>query len=382
LRIGVNTLFYIPNEVGGTETYLRQTLQPMVEMYPNSVFILFTNRENNPVLQADLSQFSNVEYRMLNFRASNRFARIIREQTELPFRLNCENIDVLWSPGYTTPIFFTRPQVTTIHDMQYKRHPEDLSYLARIVTDVLVKSAARISRRVITCSRFSKEEIIRFTAARPNRVHAISEAVTGDFGQAPIPLYQHSANVLRSLSTKPYLLTVANTYPHKNIHTLIEAFGLVMSNIEHDLIIVGLPRRGETQVQEALSGLEDRIRIKRVSRLSTDEIISLYSFADVFVFPSLYEGFGLPVLEAMLAGVPVVTTRMGSIPETGGDFVVYADPPGKHSLAQKILEVLDWDPQQRENRVQKAKKRAETFSWKSTAVETFKVLKKAALNSA
>ena len=147
MKIGINTLFLIPGEVGGTETYLRQTLLAMAEFCPGVSLVLFTNRENDPVLKKDLSGFKQVTFVRLDFGASNKSARITREQTELPGKVREAGVDVLWSLGYTAPFFSPCPQVVTIHDMQYKTYPEDLSFRARIVTDVLVKIAARRCRR-------------------------------------------------------------------------------------------------------------------------------------------------------------------------------------------------------------------------------------------
>ncbi|MBW1697360.1 MAG: glycosyltransferase family 4 protein [Deltaproteobacteria bacterium] len=378
MRIGVNTLFFIPGEVGGTETYLRNTLRCMAKLYPEIGLVLFSNRENHPVLKSDLSSFCQVEFQLLNFPAGNRYMRIIREQTELPVRVCRARIDVLWSPGYTAPFFSPCPQVTTIHDMQYRRHPEDLSLLARLATHVLVTAAARRSCRIITQSEFSKKEILRFTGVPSHKVYPILLAASPEFAEDPEISNAVVHNYDDPHSKKPYILSVANSYPHKNLHTLVEAFGKITDRCSHNLVLIGLPRMGEKKLQDSINRIPGKNRIIRIDRASTEELIAWYRSADLFVFPSLYEGFGLPVLEAMMAGTPVVTTKMGSIPEVGGEHVVYADPPDARTIAGRILEVLDWERTRRHSWVAAARAHASKFTWEETARKTLEVLRRGA----
>jgi glycosyltransferase involved in cell wall biosynthesis len=352
----------------------------MAEQFPNVSLTLFTNRENDSILRKDLASFKQVEYRLLYFKASNRYVRIIREQTELPLRVNRDHIDVLWSPGYTAPFFCRCPQVTSILDMQYKRHPEDLSTIARVITALLILAAAKRSRRIITISEFSKNEIIRYTSTSPDNIHPILLAAASEFANSfkkEAGRKDHSSPMPFG---RPYILSVANSYPHKNLHTLVEAFKQLIHRIEHNLVLIGLPRLGEEMLQKAIDQIPDKNRIIRIGRATTEKLIDWYRFSDLFVFPSIYEGFGLPVLEAMAAGTPVVTTRMGSIPEVGGNHVIYADPPNADVFANKILEVLKWDEKQRTFWVRSAKHRADAFSWHTTAKKTMKVLKEARAN--
>ena len=382
MHIGVNTLFFIRGEVGGSETYLRQTVSCMAKLFPDIRMTLFTNRENDSVLKKDLSCFSHVEFRLLNFRATNRFVRIIREQVELPKRARQSRIDVLWSPGYTSPFFCHCPQVTSILDMQYKTHPDDLSFLARIVTDILIRVSVKRSAGIITISEFSKKEIVKYTLAPPDKIHAILLAAAPEFAVTDTDI-THEDNAVCSfpmLGQRPYILSVANTYPHKNMHTLIDAFGKIMGNIAHNLVIIGLPRLGEEKVKKAIDGLSDPSRVIRLSRLSRGDLAMLYNRADIFVFPSLYEGFGLPILEAMISGIPVVTTKRGAIPEVGGNYAVYADPPDAQTIAARIMEIVRWDPEQRADWVQRAKIHTLDFTWEKTAEEVMKVLEHSAGN--
>jgi len=377
LKIGVNTLFLIPGEVGGTETYLREVLLAMAKLSADIEWVLFTNRENDNCLRRIFGPFPHFSFHPLPLRATNRYARIVREQIDLPFRVANSHVDLLWSPGYTAPFYVPCPQVVTIPDMQYRRYPEDLTPLARIVTDILVRVAARSCRRIIAISEFSRSEILTFASAREDCVHAISLAADPAFAY-PIPKDIRRQRLDKLLtSEKPYILCIANTYPHKNVHTLIDAFGRIMDKIPHQLVLVGKPRLGEPEVQSALQGLDDSSRVERLSRLDDEDLFTLYQSADLFVFPSLYEGFGLPVLEAMMSGVPVLTTKCGSIPEVGGKAVCYFDHADAADLARQMLQILSWTEQVRKSWVTNARMHARRFSWEHTAAKTMDCLKEA-----
>jgi len=333
------------------------------------------------VLRDDLSPFSQVAFQRLNFRASNRFGRIIREQTELPVRVKMCGIDVLWSPGYTAPFFSCCPQVTSILDMQYKSYPEDLSMIARMMTDILVNAAAKRSRRILTISEFSKKEIVKHTSALPDKIVSVLLAAAPALKRLARKDNEQDPAPPAIAGKSPYILCVANTYPHKRVHLLVEAFADILEEIKHNLVLVGLPRLGEEKVKKALDRVPENGRVLRLSRLSADELAAVYRGADLFVFPSFYEGFGLPVLEAMMAGIPVITTKKGSIPEVGGHHVVYADPPATKTIAEHILKVLGWTQRQRRVWVQQAATHASAFTWEKTARKTMAVLERAAMRN-
>ena len=379
MRIGVNTLFLIPGEVGGTETYLRETLRALAELSEDVEWVLFTNRENDGYLRRIFGPFRHVTFHPLPLSATNRYARIIREQIELPFRVAGSRVDLLWSPGYTAPFFSPCPQAVTIPDMQYRRYPEDLTFLARLATDILVRMAARRCRRVIAISEFSRREILNFTAAREDSVRAIPLAANPAFAR-PIP-DDFRRQKLKALlhSEKPYILCIANTYPHKNVHMLIHAFGGIMEKIPHQLVLVGKPRLGEPEVQSALRQISAPGRIERLQRVEQEDLCALYQGADLFVFPSLYEGFGLPVLEAMMSGIPVLTTKCGSIPEVGGDKVRYFDHADTGDLSRQMLEILSWPEEHRKEWIMEGRDHAGRFSWKQTALKTIACLKEASI---
>ena len=171
----------------------------------------------------------------------------------------------------------------------------------------------------------------------------------------------------------PYMLCVANTYPHKNVQTLVDAFRGLTAETACNLVLVGIEGRGEPLVQNALQHVPPG-RFLRLGRLPREDLVALYQSADVFVFPSLYEGFGLPVLEAMAAGTPVIATDRASIPEIGGDSIVYFDG-SVSGLTSSLRQMLGMDATKRQDMVAGARRRADLFTWQRTADETVACLR-------
>lgn len=363
MRIGINTLFLIPGEVGGSQTYFCETLKAMIAQFPEDEYVLFTQRENDAFLKSLYGETGCVRYVKLDFAARNRYMRIIREQTELPWRVRRSVLDVLWSPGYTAPIGCRTPQVVSILDMQYKRFPEDLSWLGRLATDVLVKQAARVAKRIIAISNFSADEVALFTSASREKIDVTPLAVD--------PVYAEPVDRLADYQT-PYILCVANTYPHKNVETLVKAYGEIQSELPHDLVLVGKPRRGESAVVAAIDELPEPDRVKRLQGVSRRDLVALYQHCDVFVFPSMYEGFGLPILEALMAGVPVVAADIPTTHEFGGEGVKVFEANDVQGLIRCIRDDLS-NPVAAEQRMG-GQEHARGYTWRSTADKTHRLI--------
>jgi glycosyltransferase involved in cell wall biosynthesis len=373
MKLGINTLFLVPGDVGGTETYLRETLVAAVGEYPEVEFILFTNRENDSLFRELFAGKVNVRYVCLQFRAAIRPLRILLEQFLLPFAVKQHQADILWSPGYTAPFFSFCPQVVTVCDLQYKRFPEDMSRLERATLDFLVRGACRNCDAVLAISEFSRQELIRYNFADAKKAHTILLGVDASFGAAISESEKYRCLQPLSLD-KPFILCVAHSYPHKNVDVLIEAYAEIQDNIPHDLVIVGRSRRGEHLINQALKSLRQRDRYFRFKDgVPYRTLQILYQAADMFVLPSAYEGFGLPVIEAMLAGVPVITTQEGALKEVAGDHAFSVDRINSRNIAEQIMRVSSLSAGERTAKVLAAKQWANTFTWKESARKMFDV---------
>jgi len=364
LRLGVNALFYLPGEVGGSETYLLEMLRALTRLPDAPSLVLFSNHENDGKLRAE---FPIAEVIESGVGATSRMARILSEQIQLPRLAKRARVDLLWSPGYTAPAFAPCPQVVSILDMQYKRFPQDVSWLAARTMDVLFPSAARHSDAIVTISEFAKTEIMHFLGTPSEKVTVTLLAADPAFGipDGPPP---------KAVQGEPYLLCVAHTYPHKNVACLVRAFNRIAETIPHRLVLVGKARLGEPEVATALKNSPPG-RVIRLPGLRWRELIALYQGADWLAFPSLYEGFGLPVLEAMCAGTPVLTTREASIPEIGGEVVRYADGRDDSAFSKALFAAIKLPQNERDSLVESAKTRAACFTWETSARQLMDVFK-------
>lgn len=378
MKIAVNALFLVPGQVGGTETYLRRTLSEMPALLaPGEELLVFANAENADALAADLRGAARATVVATGLRASSRVRRVLFENRTLPRALAAAGADVLWNPGNAAPLRAPCPQVTTVHDMQYRRFPEDFTPLSLAAMRLLVPAAVRRSARTIAVSEFSRGEILALVpGADPERVVAVPEAADPLFAEEVPGATVAERALALSGAGDPLLLVVSNSYPHKSLETAVRAFGLLQAEFPHRLLVVGRPRRGEPALAAAMAELPDPSRAVRLDYASRADLAALYRAADLLLFPSRYEGFGLPVLEAMSAGLPVVAAREGSVPEVAGDAAVFARAGDAEDFARAARAVLS-DPAERARLAGSGRARAALFSWRSTAERTLGVLRSA-----
>lgn len=340
MRIGVNLLFLIPGEVGGTEVYTRELLKALSGHSSKPDIVLFTNNENN-------DSFGGYERKKISVNATSRPRRVIAERYTLPRVAADSSIDVLFSPGYTSPARSTVPLCTTIHDVQFKAVPEGFSVAQRIAHGYIVGRSANAADAILTVSEFSRGEITRYLGVPEERVFVAHH------GAPHLPDPNEASPV-----KPPFMLAVGNTYLHKNTDALVRA----LDGCDTPLVMVGQPRKGEPKPHPKL------IRLHRVEAAA---LAALYRDADLFVTASLYEGFGLPVLEAMAAGLRVVASRHGAIPEVLGNAGTYiADVCDPDSIAAAIQYVSSEPADQRNSFIQKGLERAAEFTWAEAADKT------------
>jgi glycosyltransferase involved in cell wall biosynthesis len=345
LRAGVNTLFLIPREVGGTEIYVRSVLPALQTERPDLDLVVFTNRENH-------DSFADFERIPIDVHAQSRPRRILAEQFKLPAAARKAKIDVLYSPGYTGPLRPPCPQVVTIHDTQFIDYPEEYGVIARLAHRTIVGIGARRAAAITTVSEFSKGRIAEAFGADPKKIFVAHSALSGIFKQ-PQPCAEK----------EPFLLFVSATYPHKNAPRLVRAFDRIADQIPHTLIMVGQPREGEPPPHP---------RVKRLHHIDYLELVGLYQQADLVVFPSLYEGFGRAVPEAQEAGTRVIAANAAAIPEIGGDGATYFDGTDEAAIAEAILEALREPSDVRSRITANGHKNAERFTWEECARQTLR----------
>jgi glycosyltransferase involved in cell wall biosynthesis len=290
------------------------------------------------------------------------------EQLALPRRVNG---DLLWSPSTTGPLAVRR-QVLTIHDCAFFDQARCFSRAFAAWYQFLVPRLARKAQQIITVSEFSKQRIVELCGVVPDKVTVVYSGVSPQF--RPHSAGEIAAARQRHNLPPQYVLCVGSLEPRKNLSRLLEAWQLIQPRLAGlSLVIVG----ARSHVFRDAGLAVPRPSVHLAGYLSDDELAAVYAGAEMFVYPSLYEGFGLPVLEAMASGVPVITSNATALAEVAGDAAVTVDPLSIESIAAG-LERLASNAALRSGLREKGVARVRSFTWEQAATETWQVLEAAA----
>jgi glycosyltransferase involved in cell wall biosynthesis len=266
-------------------------------------------------------------------------------------------------------------KVMNIYDLTFIKYPDYIDSVVKTYTE-RVKRCLQWTDLVITISESSKKDIVEYLKVDPDKIYVtpLASRYHPNYLCADnIPELEKQVNYNFS---QPYLLFVSTIEPRKNITTIISAFNSLKEkhNIEHKLILIGKKGWNYEPIFTAIENSPWKHDIQHLDYLSDELVALFYSKADVFVYPSHYEGFGLPVLEAMTLGAPVVSSQTSSIPEVAGDAALLINPNEPIQLAKAILKVIS-DSQLRQQLIYKGKEQAKLFTWERTARETLKAYK-------
>lgn len=274
---------------------------------------------------------------------------------------------LFWSPNFVIPIFYKGKLLVTVHDVFHLAMPNYLNKTIYISARVLYNILRYRAEKIICVSRFTAKELTRLTKIPEEKIVVIYNGVDNSCFNIQPKKNPHN---------KPYLLYVGNVKPHKNLFALLKAFSMLKDRIDHDLVIAG-KREGfltpENNLENAINSYDLHKRVHFSGYIEDDLLKQYYAFADALVFPSLYEGFGLPPLEAMACGCPAVVSNAASLPEVCGDAALYFNPYKPEDIADKIFLLLNND-NLRVDLAKKGKEHARQFNWERTAQETFRVI--------
>jgi glycosyltransferase involved in cell wall biosynthesis len=364
VKVGLNLLHLVPGETGGSELYARRLVPALLEAAGELELVLFASREGAPSLADDRwgERLSVVE---LPVRSRDRVRRVIAEQTSLPRAARRAGIDLLHNAFTTAPALPGVPQVTTILDLIYKRFPEAHAGLRSLGMRALVPLAARRSKRIIAISESTKQDVTSFLGIEPARIDVVY--LGPGFPDAPEPVPEADLRQRHRLGDHPIVLSVSAHRPHKNLGRLIDA--IARTDERAILVVPGYRTPWEDELREHArrAGVEERVQFP--GWLSDGELEGLYRAARCLAFPSLAEGFGLPVLEAMIRGLPVACSNATSLPEVAGPAALYFDPLDTAAIAVAIGRLLG-DPALRERLAAAGREQASKFTWERTAADT------------
>jgi glycosyltransferase involved in cell wall biosynthesis len=355
-RIGVNALYLIPGGVGGTEIYLRELLAALARIDSENEYFVFTNRETGEDL---VPPPFNFRWQPQDVRAISRPMRILWEQTLLPLEVSRLKLDVLLNPGFTAPLVTSCPCVTVFHDLQHKRHPEYFRWFDLPPWRFFLWAAAHRARRIIAVSEATRADLLRFYRIPAERIHVVHHGVD------PALLG------LRRDRLERFVLCVSTLHPHKNIERLIHAYA--REKRDYKLTLAGMRGFHADAIDRLIDELGLRDQITLSGWIARADLYDLYDRAWACVYPSTFEGFGMPALEAMAAGAPLLCSDIPPLREVAAKCALYFNPLDENELAQGLTRIVS-DDVLRANLVRTGRERARTFTWERAARETLNVL--------
>lgn len=344
----------------GIGVYLKNILPRIVEEF--DLVLLGDRRE--------LNKFPWTSgLKIINFNA-----KIYSLKEQIYFSLKIPKTDLFWCPHFNAPILPIRAKriLTTIYDVNHLANKDSNSFVKWAYAKLLYYSAVKKSVRIITISEFSKRELIKFTNASIDKISVIFCGVNYDL------FAEKKESNIKNLPKK-YILYVGNIKPHKNLITLLKAYNLLPKKTrkEFKLVILGKKEGFITPDLEIFKFIEKNDLMKDTfftGYIADEEVPAVYQKARLFVFPSLYEGFGLPILEAMASEVPVLSSNKTSLPEVGGDAVIYFDPMNVDELAEKIDKCV-LNTELLKTYIDKGKLQTKLFSWETASKEHLSTIK-------
>jgi len=298
---------------------------------------------------------------------SNNFYRFLYLNAMLPLLCRLKRVDVLYCPIMEFPFVPLVPLVVHIHDLHFIHFPSEFG-LAAPRMKFSLQLVRRTARRVIVPSEFVKGELLKFTNIREDIIDVVPLACN-DKVFRPMPIEKKSEFVGKYSLAEKYILFVGSLFPYKNLKTLVEAFSQIRNQIPHSLVIVGSKEfAAETPAADK--------RIIYTDYVPAADLPLFYAYADIFVHPSLREGFGITPLEAMACGTPVISSNGGSLPEAVGDAGIFFDPEDSDRLGTLILKVIN-DERLRKELVDRGFRHVKKFSWARAAENILKSCERA-----
>ncbi len=362
MTIGIDARFFGPR-AKGLGRYTQKLISELEKQDKENNFIIFLRQTEFDLYQPANPRFKKI---LANWRWYS-----LAEQIFMPLTICRQKVDLMHFPHFNVPFFWRGPFVITIHDLILQHFPTHRAsklniifyWLKYLAYRVVISSAIKRSLKIITISNFVKEDIIKNFNVPREKIVVIYEGAPNSESKMNSALSSEQKN-----KTNPYLLYVGNAYPHKNLEKLIEAWFLL--------------RKKRADLSLVLVGEDDyfyqRLRKKAPSGVffagfkSDEELINIYQQASVYVFPSLCEGFGLPPLEAMAYGVPVVAAETTCLPEILGEAALYFNPESVEDIASKINEVLENEKLYRLLQ-EKGFEQIKKYSWSEMARQTLKI---------
>jgi glycosyltransferase involved in cell wall biosynthesis len=367
MRIAVNTRLLLPGKLEGIGWFAHETLSRITKAHPQHDFTFIFDRKFDPRF------IYSENVRGIVVPPPTRHPLLYRLWFDLmlPGKLRALDADAFISPDGFLPLKSSTPSLAVIHDLNFEHHPEDLPKAYSRYYRTYFPRFARHATRIATVSQYSRQDIIRTYRVDGSKIDVVYNGVSGKF--APLSAEaKHQAQIKYS-SGDPYFICVGSLHPRKNIARLLLAFDELLQerSLPHRLVVVGESFWWDDRMKQAWAQLKHRDRIVFTGRLQQDDLCLALGGAAALAFVSYFEGFGIPIAEAMRCGVPVITSDRTSMPEVAGEAALYCDPFSVPDIKRALVQMA-MDPALRETLSKAGLQRAQMFTWDKAAADLWK----------
>jgi glycosyltransferase involved in cell wall biosynthesis len=364
MRIGV--MLRHLGELGGIVVYTKNVLENLLEIDKKNEYIFLYNSYS---LVGTYSKYSNV--RELVIDKKNKF---LWDQYYVPKVIKSEKIELVFNPKLSVPIFAPAKKVLTMHGLEQFALPKLFKWYDNIYFHIMMPLFCRYTDSVIVMTEFGRGELIKYLKAKPDKIEVISESYHKRFAASKNETKLSEIKKKYNLPDR-FVLFVGGLVPLKNFSNILRAYNIVKNKTPVKLVVAGFKRFKYQKDLDLINRLKLKKDLVMLGFVPDDDLPYLYCLASCFVFPSLYEGFGIPVIEAQACGCPVVSTTKGATPEVSGGAAMLVNPYNHREIAQALYEVLTND-ELKVKLVKDGFENAKRFSWLETSKKTLKLFEK------
>ncbi len=369
MKIAINTLA-MKSFRHGVGRYVGSLVKALLKIDTKNHYLLYVSK-----LNAKYFEVKGNPRVSLKFVPANRALRLLWEQTLLPLDLKRERVNVFYGPAFTVPLFKTCEQVVAVLDLTWFKQRKKHIWIKQLYFRTLIPLAVRQAEKVLVISQSTKKDLLQILKVPKEKIVVTYLGTSSSFRVVENQKKLSETRVKYKLP-RQFILFIGVLEPRKNITGLIKAFSRLKkdNNLSHKLVIGGGRSYGwkNEEVFQAIKNLKVEDEVIFTDFISEADLTAVYNLADLFVLPSFYEGFGLPVLEAQACGCPVITSNLSSMPEVGGDAALLVDPKNVEELAKAMRRILT-DGKLKAEMIRKGFLNVKHFSWEKTARETLKV---------
>lgn len=366
MRIGIDASRAFLGKRTGIEEYSYQVIKHLRDVLPGGRVVLYVRK----------SQKAQVESEKWPDNWEIRIIKLPRFWTQLGLSLEMllRPVDALFVPAHTVPFIHPSRTVVTVHGLEYEFVPETYSLWERVYMRFSIRNSCRWAQKIISVSENTKKDLIDLYKVDENKIKIVPEG-WNDGHQSSISSQQEKGDGRLPVAGDKYLLFIGRIEGRKNVGNIVKALEILKekNDIPHKLILAGRPGYGYGKIKSQIASSKSREDILELGFVSEREKWELLANAECFLFPTLYEGFGIPILEAQSAGCPVVASDNSSIPEVAGKSALLVDPRNPEAIAAAISKIIS-DESFKKDLIEKGLENVQRFSWRKCATQIAKIL--------